>query len=251
MDQLPADILIYALIAAGLVLWLRSILGTRHGDERQRPDPFKPQEKPKAQDQKPQTDDAEETNVIALPTGGMIARKPAKNSHSAYADEGAQQGLLQIALADRQFDAADFVEKAQDAFTLIITAFAEGERETLRDLLADPVYKAFDSAIREREKKGETVTTEVHTIRDVRVIEAKLTKKRHASLTLRFTADETCVTRDADGKITSGHPDRVTEMIDVWVFGRDVKSADPRWLLLETRDDVVEDHDAKTPIPEA
>ena len=32
---MTADLLVYALVAAGLVFWLRSILGTRHGDERQ------------------------------------------------------------------------------------------------------------------------------------------------------------------------------------------------------------------------
>ena len=37
---MSADILLYALVAAGLVFWLRNILGTRHGDERQRSNPF-------------------------------------------------------------------------------------------------------------------------------------------------------------------------------------------------------------------
>ena len=27
-------------VAAGLIFWLRSILGTRHGEERERPNPF-------------------------------------------------------------------------------------------------------------------------------------------------------------------------------------------------------------------
>ena len=37
---MPADIVIYAVVAVGLILWLRSILGTRHGNERSRPNPF-------------------------------------------------------------------------------------------------------------------------------------------------------------------------------------------------------------------
>ena len=32
------ELLIYALVAGGLVFWLRSILGTRHGEERDRSD---------------------------------------------------------------------------------------------------------------------------------------------------------------------------------------------------------------------
>jgi len=49
--------------------------------------------------------------------------------------------------------------------------------------------------------------------------------------------------------ITSGHPDKMTEMTDVWTFGRDTRSKDPTWMLYETADDVPEDH--KTPIPNA
>ena len=37
---MSAEILIYAIIAAGLVFWLRNVLGTRHGSERERPNPF-------------------------------------------------------------------------------------------------------------------------------------------------------------------------------------------------------------------
>ena len=33
---MPADLIIYALITAGLIFWLRSILGTKHGEERER-----------------------------------------------------------------------------------------------------------------------------------------------------------------------------------------------------------------------
>ena len=236
MEQWPTDIIIYAVIAAGLVLWLRNILGTRHGQERQRPDPFTP--RPDAGSQ----DDTQASSTVAP------SIRSGRHSHADFADDAAQSGLVQIALADRHFDAADFVEKAQDAFTFIITAFAEGDKETLKTLLDTPVYKAFDDAISQREAKGETVTTEVHAIRNVRIIEAGLEKKRHAKVTLRFTADETCVIRDKEGQLISGHPDHVSEMVDVWVFGRDVRSSDPRWLLVETRDDQKEDH--KTPIPE-
>ena len=242
MNEWPADILIYAAIAGVLVLWLRNVLGTRHGDERQRPNPFT--QNPDKPSPKPANDlDADSLN----PANNTTMR----SSYQDYADQAAETGMLQIALIDKNFSPLDFIEKAEEAFTLIITAFARGDRDLLRDLLHDNVYRAFDNAIREREKQGQTVDTEVHAIRKTRIIDAMLVKNRHATLTLRFTADETCVIRDRDGEIISGHPDHVTEMIDVWVFTRDLKSSDPRWFLSETRDDVVEDHDAKTPIPEA
>ena len=42
---MPADLIVYAVVAAGLIFWLRSILGTRHGEEHERPNPFLTPEK--------------------------------------------------------------------------------------------------------------------------------------------------------------------------------------------------------------
>ena len=51
------------------------------------------------------------------------------------------------------------------------------------------------------------------------------------------------VTRDSDGEIISGHPDRATDMHDIWTFSRDLKSRDPRWFVTETRGDFEGDNE--------
>lgn len=242
MNGLPVDILLYALVAAGLVFWLRSVIGTRHGDERERPNPFTsaPAEKPAFEG----TDNTKTLDLPAITDAGMMPR------NSSITGAMSEQGLEDIAHADRSFDPVSFITAAQEAFAIVVEAFAKGERETLRDLLAEPVYNSFVRAIDDREKRAETVSTEIHAVRRADITDARLINKRDAYITIRFTADETCVIKDRDGRILSGDPDRITEMVDVWTFLRDVKSRDPRWLLCETRDgDVVEDH--KTPVPDA
>ena len=42
---------------------------------------------------------------------------------------------------------------------MIVTAFAEGNREVLRNLLAPSVFESFAAALAEREKRGEKITT--------------------------------------------------------------------------------------------
>jgi len=64
-----------------------------------------------------------------------------------------------------------------------------------------------------------------------------------ALITVRFWADERTVTKDENQNIISGHPDKTTVMRDVWTFSRDVKSRDPRWLVVETREDGIEDNE--------
>ena len=232
---MPTDIIIYAIIAAVMVFWLKNVIGTRHGDERERANPFDEKNNPKEE-----ADTKSPLNPIDM--------MPESNFKSGNKD--ADAGLVQIALADKSFDVAQFKENAEDAFSMIVTAFADADRDTLRDLCTDTVYKSFDLEIRDREKKGEKVSTEIHAIRKSDIVDAGVEQKRNAFVTIRFTADETYVIRDSHDNILAGHPDRVTEMTDKWTFSRDVKSSDPRWLLSKTEDDVVEE-DGKTPLPDA
>jgi predicted lipid-binding transport protein (Tim44 family) len=241
MNGLPVDILLYALVAAGLVFWLRSVLGTRHGDERERPNPFTP-----APAEKPAYENFDGAPTLAI---APAVDQPVMPRNVSVANATAEQGLDDIAQSDLSFDPAIFATAAQDAFVIIVEAFAKGERDTLRDLLADPVFNAFSGALDAREKKGESVSTEIHAVRKADITDARLTGK-DAYITIRFTADETCVIRDRDQKIISGDPDRITEMVDLWTFTRNVKSKDPRWMVCETRDgDIIEEH--KTPMPES
>lgn len=234
---MPIDIIIYAIVAAVMVFWLRNVIGTRTGDERQRPNPF---------------EDKQANNGDSMPPIEMdTLNKMSKIKESASTgQEKVDAGLVQIALADKSFDVIDFRENASDAFTIIVTAFAEGDRDTLRDLCSKDVFATFDRALRERESKGETVTTEIHSIRKNDIVDAGIYKRQTAYVTIRFTADETYVIEDSKGNILAGHPDRVTEMTDKWTFSRDIKSSDPRWFLSKTDDDVVE-KDGKTPVPDA
>jgi predicted lipid-binding transport protein (Tim44 family) len=227
---MPADILIYAIVAAVMVFWLKNVIGTRHGEERERPNPFETKETPT-------------TPLDIKPIGDL-------GTPHTHGNDAVDAGLVQIALADKSFDLNQFKENAGDAFTMIVLAFADGDRDTLKDLCNEAVYHAFENAIKERESKGEKVSTEIHAVRKVEIVAAGVEHKRNAYISILFTADETYVIEDDKGDIIAGHPDRVTEMTDKWTFSRDVKSGDPRWLLSKTEDDVVEE-DGKTPLPDA
>ncbi|MCB1538692.1 MAG: Tim44 domain-containing protein [Rhodospirillales bacterium] len=227
--NIPADILVYAAIAVVLLVWLRGVLGTRSGAERQRPNPFAvPADAGSATGKNVET---------ALPRG-------APPSSGTPLDAT----LVRIALADRAFDPARFVENAKQAFTMVVTAFAKADRRTLRDLLSPDVYRSFDSALAGRERAGQTAEAEVLSVLDAKIIDAALDGKT-ARVTLRIRAEETYALIDSAGKTVAGNADRVVIMTDVWTFARDVKSGDPRWFLSETRDDVKED-DGMT-LPEA
>lgn len=234
------DIIVYGVVAAGLIFWLRSILGTRHGDERERPNPL---EAAPSEPQMRQSDILSGANAQSLSQQDRITALAAKASGAVAIDnKTAEGGLIEISRADKSFDIDKFMEGAQDAFVMIVEAFSKGERDTLSEFLGPDVFKAFDFAIAAREKSGETIATEIHAIRKAEVLAAMLQGKT-AMVTIRFTAEETRVVKNAAGEITAGNPDKITKMVDIWTFSRIVSSKDPRWLLVETRSDDENDND--------
>ena len=231
---MTTELLIYAIIAGILIFWLRSTLGTRHGAERERPNPLT---QLKTQAEKEPVD-ADQFPMPAQPQNPRI--EPNADDWSGLPiGMNAVIGLKLIAASDRNFHPKKFITGAKDAFPLIVEAFAAEDKDLLGRLLAPTLYKTFDGAIKDRHAAGHVVKTEIHAVREAEIIDADL-RGRMAFVTVRFKADETTVIRDKDNNIISGNPDRTTEINDIWVFGRDTKSVDPTWFLYETRDDIPE-----------
>ena len=106
-------------------------------------------------------------------------------------------------------------------------------RDTLRPLLSDDTYAAFEGAIAAREQAGETQRTEIREIPEARIEEASL-RGGLASITVAFTSDQVNLTLDRAGKEVAG-TDAVTEIRDIWTFERDLGSPDPTWRLVAAR----------------
>ncbi len=229
--------MVYALIAAALVFWLRSILGTRSED-----DPFVPAAKMElSEDGKIVTVGfpGGEVEDILLAIQGLLDEE---KGNMSIENEAARDSLVEISKADKEFDVEKFLQATQDVFVYVVESFADGDRETLTDLLSPQVYEAFDGAIAARETAQETLQAEIQSIQKSSVVEARH-KGNRAFVTVRFLAEEITHTKDKDGNLIQGHPDKVIQMRDVWTFSRDLKSNDPRWIVVETREDEVEDNE--------
>lgn len=237
---MAVDIVLYGVVAAGLVLWLRNVLGTRHGEERERPNPFLSS-----------VDHAEGVKSGAAFTDssdkdgaqqGMAADALDRNMSILPV---AEAGLADIANRERNFSVKVFLDRAQDAFAMIVEAFADGDKELLQDLLTPALYKSFAQAIDQREQDELRAEIEIHAVRQMEIA-AAIIQGKTAYITVRFTADETNLLYDKDGKLIQGNPDRLTETIDIWTFGRVLNSRDPAWYLYETRDEDASDQEHKT-----
>ena len=212
------EIVILAMIAAFLGLRLYSVLGRRaeHEEESvpQRPDMA---DKNAQGAQNPQAIPAAAPRVVQL-EGLMPA---------------VERGIRDIASADNRFDLGSFMEGAKGAYEVVLEAFWEGDRETLRDLCDDDVYAGFEGALDAREAAGEQVDNKLIRIEETRIQSASLDGKL-ARIAVLFVADIAAVTRDKDGNVIAGSLDDAIESRDVWTFSRNVASRDPNWVLDET-----------------
>ena len=95
------------------------------------------------------------------------------------------------------------------------------------------VFEGFEAAISEREKRGEAVESRFVSIDEARIAGAELRGKT-AQVTVRFVSQLVTATRDRQGKVVDGNPEKVAEVTDVWTFSRDVTSRDPNWKLVAT-----------------
>lgn len=229
----PLNLLILA-VAVVILLRLRSVLGTRTGHER----PYDPYSATEASE-KPRRADGK---IIPLP-----GTKPAEETFAAdradepvwqgIAEEGSAlaKGLDKIARADRSFDVQEFLEGARMAYEMIVTAFAQGDRKTLKPLLSKDVYEGFAEAIAAREKAGETVETQIVGI-DRADITAATLHGRRASITVKFQSQMITARRNSEGELVEGDGRTIQPITDVWTFDRDVTARDPNWRLVATEE---------------
>jgi predicted lipid-binding transport protein (Tim44 family) len=225
--------IIFLALAVFIFLRLRSVLGQRTGRERPPYDPYAAREPGRPATEK----------VVTLPNRTPEAAavvKPAEpvapgERWKGIAEAGSvlATGLDALVAADANFDPKHFLTGARAAYEMIVNAFAEGDRRTLKNLLSREVYDGFESAITEREKRGETVESRFVSIDNAEITAAEL-RARTAQLTVRFQSKLISVTRDKNGNVIDGNAEKVTDVTDVWTFARDLSSRDPNWKLVAT-----------------
>ncbi len=220
------DIVLLALIAAFLVFRLRSVLGRRDGHEGRPGGPFSP---PSSSGQKQNNE-----KVVRLPERSERPSEAAADEPLASETEGPlEAGLTQIRIADERFSPDEFLSGARIAFEMVLSAYADGDREKLRGLLSDEVYANFAQSIDERESRDEMVDITLVGFNAVELVEAYMAG-RTAHVTVKFSSQQINVVRDSDGHIIEGDPSDVQDVVDFWTFARDTRSADPNWTLVAT-----------------
>ena len=209
------EIVLLAMVALFVGLRLYTVLGRRSGHEQQ------PVTRP----------DAVPGTEPAAPVADVAADR--SEGGSLVYEDGAAAGVRAIVTADSNFDVARFLEGAQGAYRMVLEAFWRGDKQELAQLSGGEVRAAFEEAIDAREASGQRLDNRLVAIERAVIEEARL-EGRTASITVRFDADIAAVTRDAEGNVIAGSLEDAVPAHDIWTFQRDLSSADPNWLLVDT-----------------
>ena len=217
------DIILLGLLAGFIAFRLYSVLGRRTGHERAREDQLR-------------MPDGAETNPKPAPSKDNVVTLPERPAQASAGSSGMTplaRALMDIKLADRNFDTERFVSGARQAYEMIVTSFARSERDTLRPLLSDDVFDTFERAIKSREARNIRVDFTFLKLKSSRVSGAEM-KGRTAEVTVTFESEVMMAGYDPSGALVEGDAKTPHSVTDIWTFARDTSSRDPNWALVAT-----------------
>ena len=206
-------LLILAGVTAFIIFRLISVMGTRTGHE--------------------QGHDLETPQRTAQARADSEIRDREKDDEASMAPKPVSTNARVLREADPAFDEAAFLDGARGAYEMIVEAFASGDLRSIRPYLNESVYDAFKGAVSARDSAGHAADLKFVGIDHAAIVGAAVDDEAMTAIT-EFTSNQVRVTRDKDGNIVEGDPNRIDLVKDRWTFRRKRNSHDPNWVLVET-----------------
>ena len=186
------DIILFAAIAGFIIYRLRSVLGKRTGFQKKTTD-----HQPKYKELK---EEEQNQKIPSLLDNQLKLETVYKNVSN--------------------FDHKQFLDGAKKAFEIIITAFNNGDKKTLKNLVSQDVYKAFEKAIDENTNNP---SAQFYSLIIDSVENAKV-ENNTISISLNFISEQ--MLNNDEGKIVKNK--------DTWTFEKPTNSSSPIWILTQT-----------------
>ena len=240
--------LIALIVAVVAILKLRNVLGQRTDEDDQRVERLKTRDREAPKGQVgggtgevitlPRRDrDERDEKAVPVSETAASSRDAQIRAYPAI-DSSVTDGLLAVAKADTAFEPEAFLAGSGRAYEMIVSAFADGDRKALKNLLSRDVYEGFVTAIGEREKLGEKLDQQFVGIKKSDIVDAEV-RNGTALVTVRFVSELISARFDKAGAVIEGDPQKIKDVTDIWTFSRDVSSARARsnlnWRLEETQ----------------
>lgn len=214
------DIIVLGAIAAFIILRYRAMLGENRGRD---------EEEIKSSKIIEHEEDA--AKIIQL--SKALKKKEEKQKPAMQYPPAIADGFAQIKQRDKQFDEEAFLEGAKTAFEMVITAFNERDKETLKMLLADKIYDKFEAALDQQEKDSRFSQTTL-----VALVRAEFTRAALvgdvAEIDIAFESEQIQIVKNEKGETIEGDVSDQQIVEDHFSFARDTRSSAPDWKITAT-----------------
>ena len=204
------ELVFYGTLAVVMVVVLWSVLGQQVGRG--------PDETTKPEDIFGTTEDfkpAERRPALAVVDGGIGVEPTPGDALRAR---------------DPDFSERVFEDQATTAYSMVLEAFASGDRDTLAMLLTPRMAELYGSAIDDRETQNLTQVTDILRVSDTSIQDVRVDGDR-AEIDVRYRSELSSAMVDSVGQPVLGDPDIVAKVSEVWTFERDLNVAEPDWKL--------------------
>lgn len=212
MFSISADIVILALVAGVVLFRLYSILGQKDDDGVTIQDKnFIP-------------------NVIDI--SGRVKTEEAVDLSELEKDiaPSFNNVLEQIRKIDANFSLRKFLEGAKRAFEMILIAFSENDRDKLKFLLNDEVYKQFIQEIEKRTQNKIKVSLTLVALPVVEIRNIQLIDKK-VIIDVFYNSQQITLLKNETGEVIEGNPSQIDNVEDMWRFAKDLNDKQ-NWLLI-------------------
>ena len=148
-----------------------------------------------------------------------------------------QKETINKNLQNQTFDDSaklEFLNGAKEAYEMIVTSFAKGDKNILKPLLHKKIYQNFSDAIDNRKK--ENIKSEL-TFVGVKSAKIKNFEKKDNiyTFTVDFVSEIITCKKNKNNKVIEGDPDIIKTVNDIWKFSKNMWSNNPNWYLVETQ----------------
>ena len=190
------DIILLALMAGFIILRLRGMLGRRTGHEKK-------------------------------DFGDLFGKKATQS--------GSEKKVVNLSSGKLDNEAKEqFIKGAKEAYEMIITSFAEGDKKALKPLLNKKIFQNFSDEIDYRKKENLKSELTFVGIKSAK-IEGFEKKDNIYTFTVNFISEIITCKKNINNEVIEGSPDEIKTVNDIWKFSKNMWSANPTWYLVETQ----------------
>ena len=149
-------------------------------------------------------------------------------------DGKAKKAIYEICQIDKHFSEKRFMDGANRAFEIILKAYSEADRTTLKKLLSKEVFTDFCNDLDKRNKEKKLLDKTLVSLVSSNIVDVDL-KKKVATISVEFASQQINLIKDNKGKVIDGDPSQIDNLNDIWTFSRNITSKSPIWKLMATK----------------